>query len=735
MPVTNIVDDVTWTRGKHTFITGINFRLVQNVRFSYDSSFPVYGFGSSELIGLGSDINGAVQDYIRAKTGDATLVLADPTSVTNGMGALLGPINDLTLTYQFLRDGSLVPQGVPQKRKFISNEYEGYVGDTWRVRRDLTLTYGLRYGNYRPPYEANGLQVSPNFGLDRYFAERNGLQAQGIPGNAMPHATLTYNLNGPLNHKPSWYGTDNNNFAPRLSFAYSPSDRGGWLGKMFGKSGVFRGGAAMVYDRFGSDLVTQFDQFGSVGVASKTNFPDSYNFTTSGRYNGSYPAPPTPPVGGFPYTPPDIASITGDFLGISPDLKAPYSYVLNASFARELPGKLTIEVGYVGRLSRKLLMQGDVYTPLEHFKDPISGQTWIQNATTTRNLFDKGLTTAGVKANPALVPNLPFVESMFPALKDFYFPGSASANYFYSVYGDFGGSFLDNLHASDRIPGYFNTPPGTCASRTGCYTFFSRQGSSMPTWMNAGIADFHGATVSIRRAYSSGFAFDFNYTWSHSIDNGSAAESGAGQQGGSIQNIFAPGQFRGSSDFDIRHNINANVLYALPFGRGQRFFADVPSWFDQVIGGWQVSSIMRYRTGLPTVVSGDLAWNTNYWLSSLAIVTQPIHPKLGLNENGNPSIFPKTSAANSFADEFPGATGTRAALRLAPFVNFDIAVAKSFKLPFEGHRMQFRAEAFNAFNNVNFVNPSLSLQSPLTFGEFRDTTPPRVLQFALRYEF
>jgi hypothetical protein len=56
-------------------------------------------------------------------------------------------------------------------------------------------------------------------------------------------------------------------------------------------------------------------------------------------------------------------------------------------------------------------------------------------------------------------------------------------------------------------------------------------------------------------------------------------------------------------------------------------------------------------------------------------------------------------------------------------------------MPWEGHRLLFRAEAFNAFNHANFTNPSLNLQSPLTFGEFQGTMDPRSMQFALRYEF
>jgi len=71
----------------------------------------------------------------------------------------------------------------------------------------------------------------------------------------------------------------------------------------------------------------------------------------------------------------------------------------------------------------------------------------------------------------------------------------------------------------------------------------------------------------------------------------------------------------------------------------------------------------------------------------------------------------------------------RALFRLAAQKNLDISLAKSFKLPREGHRIQFRAEAYNAFNNVNFIQPRLALHTPTTFGEFQSTTPPREMQF------
>jgi hypothetical protein len=88
---------------------------------------------------------------------------------------------------------------------------------------------------------------------------------------------------------------------------------------------------------------------------------------------------------------------------------------------------MTLEIGYAGRLSHRLMMEGDVYTPLEYFKDPKSGITWQQNAQTVRQLFDAGLTPAAVQANPSLVPKLPFVENIWPGLQNQDFPGSASA--------------------------------------------------------------------------------------------------------------------------------------------------------------------------------------------------------------------------------------------------------------------------------------------------------------------
>ena len=285
----NVLDDVTWTKGKHTITMGLNFRFNRNNTSTFTNAFPLYAYGATELIGLGEDIDTSVQSYLAGKLGNPNLQLANPTAVTNASATLLGILNDVFVTYQYTKSGQVLPQGTPQQRSFIERTYAGYIGDTYRVSRELTLNFGLRYENFRPPYEANGLQVDTTVPLNQYFAQRNGLQSQGIPANQMSDFTLSYALNGPANGKPSWWSPDNANFAPRFGLAYAPADHAGLIGKLFGKNGAFRVGGAIAYDQFGNDLIVNYDQYGSLGLSNPTNFPDSYSFTTSPRFTGAYP--------------------------------------------------------------------------------------------------------------------------------------------------------------------------------------------------------------------------------------------------------------------------------------------------------------------------------------------------------------------------------------------------------------------------------------------------------------
>ena len=127
LPVYNVVDTLTWTKGKHTVTSGLNFRIMTNDRFSYSQSFPSYGFNNSVLVGLGEDIQTTLGNF----TG---LSLADPVSDSSALGVLLGLVNNTQVTYQVGPDGKLLPQGVAQARAFAMREYEGFVNDSGACR-------------------------------------------------------------------------------------------------------------------------------------------------------------------------------------------------------------------------------------------------------------------------------------------------------------------------------------------------------------------------------------------------------------------------------------------------------------------------------------------------------------------------------------------------------------------------------------------------------------------------
>jgi hypothetical protein len=726
-PTSNIVDDLTWTKGRHTIQFGGNTRLIANDRTNFNN-LPNYSFSRNTLLGLGGDITGNVLTLMQQRYG-STIKLSSGTNVTNALGPMYGIVNQYGATYNFGIDGKAIPFGNPVVKSFGTQEYEFYAMDSFKWKRTVTLTYGLRYSLDRTPYERNGVQVLPKQSLSQFFADRVGAQALGIPNSWLPTSTLTYALGGPKNGGADWFPRDGNNFAPRLSVAWAP-EGDNLATKVLGKGSVVRGGAAVVYDHYGTKMVTTFANSGSPGLASTVSQPLNTDFTTSYRYNGGgFPTLPAAPTGGFPFTPPLVIGGFTSLSGVSSDLVAPYQYLLNLSYARPLAKSMSIEVGYIGRLGHKGLMQQDFAQPLTQFKDSKSGQTWSQASTLLKKAYDSGLTPAQVQANPALLGTQPFFENIFPGAKNYKFNGSATANYYYTVYQTYAGSDLDALNDMDRL----RQSNGTCISAFGCNTFFANQAAGLSAWTNAGKSGYNGLNVVLRRPVSNGWGFDFNYTWSHSLDNVSGSET----DGAGVQDAFNPDGYRGPSTFDIRHSVTANAVVELPFGRKKHYLNSLPRWADAALGGWQLGLLGTMRTGTPANISNAGLYPTNYLTSALGILrdgaTMPAN-HLYTDEKGIPNIFPTTSVVGSFEGQYPGTVGTRGIVRVPGSVNFDASISKSFRI-LEGHTLSFRGEAFNAFNHVNFITPNLSLATPSTFGQLTATSDARVMQFALRYEF
>lgn len=758
IPVYNFANDMNWVKGNHNFKFGGNVRLIRNNSSNANEVWPEFTLGQGSLGGLGADIQRGLNTVLAAQTGNPNFLLADDQLATISGAALdlTGAITTTSVTYQYDADGNLLPIGQPALRRFATDEYELYFSDNWRIKPSLTLTYGLRYGYARVPYETEGLQGVTDVPLERYMADRIGAMEAGIPGNALDSALLTWVPGGPTNNGPEWYNDDRNNFAPRLSIAWNPQNPKGLIKSIFGQNGVFRIGGGVFYDRFGSYLVTQQDSFGTFGVQSSQSNAQTYTFSTAPRFNGSFPALPEAPDGGFPFTPPVNRAIAGDGFATASNLRAPYSIPITASLSRELPGGMTLEVGYVGRLGRKLLAQHDPASPLIFFKDPVSGQTLAEAFQNNRALFEsQGLTNEMVEANPSLVPTQPFLENMFPALENYAIPGSASANFFY-VNNNWGReSELDTLDQLDRqfVPFGGDYQNGqrfnNCLVRTGCHSFFGSQFSALRTWENLGFSNFHGMTIALRKRYTKDLTFDFNYTWSHSIDNGSAAEGNlldnndnpdaTGNANANIVNTFRRDQSIGSSDFDIRQQFNVNFIYGLPFGQGKKFGGSVSGVLQQFIGGWQLSGLVRYSSGLPFDIANGSRWATNFYGSGRALISGEVDTQGGSDTvDGVPGAFADGSvAAENMAFNQTGRIGPRNIFRSDDLFNTDLALGKRFYMPFEGHTLQFRWEVFNAFNNSNFTQQDIQrrFDRPNVLGQYRNSTAPRVMQFALRYEF
>jgi hypothetical protein len=731
-PSTNVNDDLTWTKGRHTLQFGGSVRFAENDALSYNN-FESFSFNRNTLLGLGNDIDNNVLSFIQSNLVPGA-ALASSTNVTNAFGAIFGMLNNWGATFHFGINGQPIPFGSAVGSDFVNKEGEGYAQDSFKWKRNFTVTYGLRYSLMGVPYEKHGVQVVPQTPLSNYFAQRVYAQDNGIPNSVLPDALVTYEVGGPVNNGPNYYPLDKKLFAPRVGLAYSP-DSGSLLEKIFGKGSVWRGGAGIAYDHYGAALSEAFSSGGSPGLASTVAQPVNTNFSTSPRFDGTTLPNLVAPVGGqFPYTPPTIVGGFTEFTGIQSDLKAPYAYTMNATYARPLPKKLSIEMGYVGRLGHRGMLLQDFGQPLLMFKDPKSGETFGQAGKVLAQLMNSGVTPAQVKANPSLVPLQPFIEDMFPGTKNYLITGSPTANFFYDWFNTFSGSFTDTVNDMDRTRQPLAN--GGCFSIFGCNTFFPLQNSGLPSYTNTGSSSYNAATVVLRRAVQKGWGFDFNYTFAHALDNGSGSESSGTS---TLQDAFNPSAFRGPSDFDAKHTISIDYVLQIPVGKGKAIWNSMPKALDYALGGWQLSGITTFRTGTPLTISVSGAYNTNYQISSYAILApgaQMPTDHFTVDSSGLPSIFANNAAAASdFVAAYPGTVGTRGILRGLNSFNTDLALSKYFRMPKEGHRIQLRAEAFNAENRVNFGGPSLNTASPTTFGEVGSPGAARVMQFAGRYEF
>ena len=286
--------------------------------------------------------------------------------------------------------------------------------------------------------------------------------------------------------------------------------------------------------------------------------------------------------------------------------------------------------------------------------------------------------------------------------------------------------------------------------------FYQPQFGALTAFSTIARSNYNSLQLSLRERLRDDVTFDFNYTYGHSLDNASGLQNQGSYGTGFIVNALTPDQNYATSDFDARHIINANWVVGLPFGRGKRFFGDASGFMEQAFGGWQTTGIFRWNSGLPIQTPFDCCvWATNWNVQSNGVRVQPVQSSPTANgENGTPNIFSDPTAVyRSFRPARPGEVGDRNVLRAPGYISLDMGLYKSFKMPWEGHALQFRWEVFNVTNTQRFdgltisdlslgTDPFLGGNPNSDFGRFTSTQAPlnetkagRVMQFALRYTF
>jgi hypothetical protein len=747
-PVHNITDDVSWVKGGHTIQFGANVRDVRNNRTSFANSFDNAITNPSFYAGAGTTISNAVRAFTPLPSGQNSVV-------QNAATAVLGRFTQYTANFIFDQQGNIQPSGTPTVRRLATQEYEGYVQDNWKFRPNLTFTYGLRYSLSRPVYETQGFEVKPNIPLSEYFARRREAERRGVDFTD----PLMMELSGPANGRSPLYHWDKNNFQPRVAVAWSPSFKGGFLGGLFGKQGdsVLRGGFAMTNDEYGQAIAVTFDLNNSLGFVSNTTIPaNTFNTTTrpaplfAGYGQAVRPLPGVTLPGRltFPQQKPlDFARrIESSF---DENLVAPTSYSWNLTFERQLPKGLVIQTSYVGRLGRHLLATRDVMA-LNDLSDPQSGVDWYTAAGQLEMLRAQGASVSSVQA-------IPYFENLFPGLaaayKSYYTSifGASTAN---SIFSGVTNSTQAFYASALRFNGNdWTTIQDDVESALGKAFWYQEQYGALSAWGSIANSNYHAATVSVRERLGTSLIMDFNYTLSHSLDDASGLQnSGTFNSSAFIVNPILQKQSYANSDFDIRHIVNANAVWEAPFGRGKRFFHDAGGVVNNLLGGWQMTGIVRWNSGAPAISPYDDArWATNWNVQSNAVRIAPVQtcPTRGSGSNPARLFCDPVAAYHSFRNARPGEAGDRNVLRLPGYFALDMGVGKSFSMPWsETQKLQLRFEAFNVTNTQRFgpfdtsrtglgitLDPS-SATPPANWTNFTGIQgKPREMQFGFRYQF
>ena len=646
-----LIDNLSWVRGAHQLKFGANIRfyqqnnqggtaasksLVPTVSLSAslrppEAGFnvPTTGIAANDLTRLQSSIND---------------ILGIPANLTS---AFLGNLNQ----DQFIgtRSGDYYSLWATGQRL---KQYNFYAQDQWKVRKNLTMTYGLRWEINRPPTESSQPVYVPN---------------KNINGSEGPVSFV---------RADSWWKRSNNNaIAPRIGISWTP----------FGSKTVVHAGWGI-----------SFDPIATFAAAAAANSQPGLAFTcvapttsapTPGcasvpdvRLSQGFPSvlpPPTVKPSSFLTPPSQLLGSAPNTVVIDPNLRQATVYQWNISIQRQLPLDMVLQVAYVANRGTRLYSQLDAN---QISANPILPDFLaMQSNINARCNADGSGCPTGIAGQP-----IKLVTSgvLTPAFVN---SATTRTDLQQNAAGNFAGRIEQNTLAAKLRP--------------------NQQFGSVMFLSNGADSVYHSLQTTVRKRFSNGFLFNLAWTYSKVIDDQSTDPIVTTFTPTSVQVLDSTDlrNERARADFDQKHVVTATWIYELPFGNGRKFLSGKSKFVDAILGGWQIQGLNAVMSGEPfSVTSGVKTAVYSAATNSRAALTSATLPDASLKSKAGqigPVFFTDTTG---FAIPAPGSSGMGRNMFNGPrYWDMDGALAKNFNIT-ERVKGMFRLEAFNALNHANF---------------------------------
>jgi len=616
-------------------------------------------------------------------------------------------------------------QGSAQVENVRSTGFYLFAQDSWKIKPNLTLNYGLRWELNTPLKDiSKHVQTFRPGQTSTVYPCDNTIASGGITDcSSMTPVGLV--VPGDKGVQDALTQTYYKAFAPRIGISWSPGSSG--------KTSI-KAGWGLFYNPIEQLVLEQFSAeppFGGSTFPFNTLFNEPF-LDQSGTF--SYPNPFGLPqlsgVNGILNPPRNQAVDWGMFRPIllfgqfQPKMRSQYSAQYNLTIERELTRDLKFQIGYVGSQGHRLLATHDINygnpqtcLGLQALEDSYAGPLDGDPALTCGPYFaDTGYFVppqwedAGGNMVDVVVPSggllLPYgANGSGPSL----IPAGTNLNTFTSG----NGVTLIGLRR-------YSSPQCDPLTGSGCPADFIPVFSSIFAQDTIANSAYNSLQASLDKRFSHGLQLTAAYTFSKSFD-----------QASSFEGILNPIDFRRSralSGFDARHRIVVSYYWELPF-------AHYSGAKGKLLNGWALSGITTFQTGFPiritTVDDQELMYSFDFELPGEPDLVAPFHtqkPQSHQNYFFDPSSFSEDNTLGRIGN-------SPRTICCGPHIsNTDFAVLKTINFS-ETRRIDFRAEFFNIFNHTQFYNPDGNFSDGLQFGQVSQVRDPRLVQFALKFFF